>query len=215
MTRIKHAVLLMAVIILLLAALPTFAASTYLIDVAVTDCTLTTVVSGPAGTVYLSITGPGLVVPIDDVVTIGVSNDYNINAAPGSLIDVSAYGDAAHTILLAVARTLAPDGCYDPTVIPTPLDCPYPPSPLLGQLQIPGTVETYWAPRLDTATTDPERVIVAPGTSWWVLEARDGFYKIFIACYARYVWVIADQTIPNPQYPWYGAPLPDAGELPE
>lgn len=88
-------------------------------------------------------------------------------------------------------------------------DCPYPPTPLLGQGRVLGPVTTYFAPSLDKATNPP--VVLPVGTSWWILEARDGFYKLFIACQGQYVWVTADSLGANFDVVWNGAPLPDAG----
>ena len=90
------------------------------------------------------------------------------------------------------------------------LDCPYPPSPLLGQGRVvDSSPVTYYAPDLN-ATTIPA-VVLPEGSSWWIVEARDGFYKLFIACRGRYIWITADSLGPNFDVVWKGQPLPDAG----
>lgn len=60
-------------------------------------------------------------------------------------------------------------------------------------------------PRAD-ATTD---VTLPGGSSWWIIAAQDGFYRLWIACEASPVWVPASSMGPN--YETGGAPLPDAG----
>jgi hypothetical protein len=92
----------------------------------------------------------------------------------------------------------------------TPLNCPYPPAPLLVQGRIVNPTPTYWAPRLDAQSN----VNIPVGSSWWILEARDGFYKLFITCQAQYVWVPEEAMGPNFDEVWGGRPLPDAGDLP-
>ncbi len=94
--------------------------------------------------------------------------------------------------------------------IVTTVNCPYPPQPLLGQGRVIGPVMTYFAPSL-SAETNPS-VVLPVGTSWWILEARDGFYKLFIACQGRYVWVTAESLGANFDVVWNGRSLPDAGE---
>lgn len=91
----------------------------------------------------------------------------------------------------------------------TTVNCPYPPQPLLGQGRVIGPVTTYFAPSLNAATNPA--VVLPVGTSWWILEARDGFYKLFIACQGRYVWVTAESLGANFDVVWNGRPLPDAG----
>jgi len=156
----------------------------------------------------------GMVAEITDEGNIYFSDSYPINAAPGATITVTIYTDSSRTVAIDSDSETAPEGCYDPieVIVPT-ADCPYPPSPLLGQLRINGAVTTYWAPRLNAATTNPA-VTLDVGTSWWILEARDGFYKVFIACYAQYVWVTPDQVGPNFDVVWRGRALPDAGTMP-
>ncbi len=101
------------------------------------------------------------------------------------------------------------DETADPCIQTLTLDCPYPPQPLLGQGRVIGPVTTYFAPSLSAGTNPP--VVLAVGTSWWILEARDGFYKLFIACQGRYVWVTAESLGANFDVVWNGRPLPDAG----
>lgn len=154
----------------------------------------------------------GMVSEITESGNVYFSSDYPINAAPGVTITATIYTDSSRTVAIDSDSTEAPEGCYTPVIEPT-VDCPYPPSPLLGQGRVIGPVTTYWAPRLDAGTANP--VVVLPvGTSWWILEARDGFYKLFIACQARYVWVTAESLGANFDVVWGGRPLPDAGEIP-
>lgn len=93
------------------------------------------------------------------------------------------------------------------------LQCPYPPTPMLGQGRvINATPTTYYAPNA-SALTNPQ-VVLAVGTSWWILEGRDGFYKLFIACQGQYIWVSAEALGANFDVVWNGAPLPNAGTSP-
>ncbi len=50
---------------------------------------------------------------------------------------------------------------------------------------------------------------IPAGTSWWIIGASDGFYKLFIACRANPVWVRASAVGPN--FEAGGAALPDVG----
>lgn len=51
--------------------------------------------------------------------------------------------------------------------------------------------------------------ILPVGTSWWVIGAESGFYRLWIACQANAVWVPASAVGPN--FDLGGAALPDAG----
>jgi hypothetical protein len=65
----------------------------------------------------------------------------------------------------------------------------------------------FYDPTLE-ATTD---VLVPGGSAWWIINAQNGFYEIWIACFAEPVWVLANNMSPNFDEVWQGAPLPDAG----
>jgi len=231
--KLTRRVLLILSMVVVLAAgvLPTFAAvSGFDVSANADGCTLYVSVDGevPAKLhsdeakgkrdtfdFFLLITGMETEISQGANFTFGYfSGDFPINAAPGATITVFVYADAGHTVLRGSDTEIAPEGCYEPIeIIPVTADCPYPPSPLLGQLRINGAVTTYWAPRLNAATTNPA-VTLDVGTSWWILEARDGFYKVFIACYAQYVWVTPDQVGPNFDIVWGGRALPNAGTQP-
>ncbi|MDX2162164.1 MAG: hypothetical protein SF162_12635 [bacterium] len=135
-----------------------------------------------------------------------IDEDITINLNPNDDADPT---DAFETGLVIITDAVA-DACIDANI--AVLDCPYPPQPLLGQGRVLGPVTTYWAARLDTNTAPP--VVLPVGTSWWILEARDGFYKLFIACKGRYVWVTAESLGANFDVVWAGRPLPDAGSQP-
>ncbi len=150
---------------------------------------------------------------IPDPIGSVVFRSYSLaGVAPGTLINVFIAADSVGNIIFGAQEVESTDDCGEVEVILPTADCPFPPSPLLGQGRVIGPVTTYWAPRLDAGTANP--VVVLPvGTSWWILEARDGFYKLFIACQASYVWVTAESLGANFDVVWGGAPLPDAGEV--
>lgn len=52
-------------------------------------------------------------------------------------------------------------------------------------------------------------VVIPGGTAWWIIGADDGYYKLFIACPGNPVWVPASSMGPNYDPPWNGAALPD------
>jgi hypothetical protein len=110
-----------------------------------------------------------------------------------------------------------PNSVYDSCqgeAIPTVASpaCPYPLSPTtLGQGRVIFPTQVFWDASYDTLTD----VVLPVGTSWWIIEARDGFYKLFVACQAQYVWVPAEALGANFDVVWGGRPLPPAGNLPE
>lgn len=67
------------------------------------------------------------------------------------------------------------------------------------------TTTALFAPEVGATTT----TILPVGTSWWVIGADSGFYRLWIACQANAVWVPASAVGPN--YDLGGAALPDAG----
>ncbi|MBL8130352.1 MAG: hypothetical protein JNL42_00735 [Anaerolineae bacterium] len=67
------------------------------------------------------------------------------------------------------------------------------------------TVSALYAPVGGAATT----ITLAAGTSWWIIDAEGGYYKLWIACQAAPLWVPAGAMGPN--YDNGGAALPDAG----
>ncbi|MBK8027141.1 MAG: hypothetical protein IPK19_38570 [Chloroflexi bacterium] len=67
--------------------------------------------------------------------------------------------------------------------------------------------QAYYGASFDTLTN----ITLPAGSSWWILDAKDGFYKLFIACQARYLWVPAEAVSANFDPVWNGASLPDAG----
>ncbi len=75
------------------------------------------------------------------------------------------------------------------------------------QGRVAATVNALYEPRADATTN----VVLPAGSSWWVIGAQGGFYKLWIACNAAPVWVSAGALSPNYDPPWNGAPLPDAG----
>lgn len=76
-----------------------------------------------------------------------------------------------------------------------------------------GSPTTYYEPSLNAETIPP--VVLRPNQNWWIVDARDGFYQVFITCGAPLVWVTADALGPNFDDVWRGRPLPDAGTRPE
>jgi len=69
------------------------------------------------------------------------------------------------------------------------------------------TTLAYWAPDINTLTT----VLLPGGSSWWVTDAQNGFYQLWITCEANLVWVPAALVEPNYDAVWQGALLPPAG----
>ena len=150
---------------------------------------------------------------IPDAPGSNVFRSYSLaGVVPGTLINVFIAADSVGNVIFGSQEVESTDDCGEVEVILPTAECPYPPSPLLGQGRVVGPVTTYWAPRLN-AGTNPA-VVLPVGTSWWILEARDGFYKLFIACQARYVWVTAESLGANFDVVWGGRALPDAGEIP-
>ena len=90
----------------------------------------------------------------------------------------------------------------------TSVNCAY---PHIGDVQgtVLGSPITYYEPSLNAETIPP--VVLRPNQSWWIVDARDGFYEVFITCGAPLVWVTADALGPNFDAVWQGRPLPDAG----
>jgi hypothetical protein len=70
------------------------------------------------------------------------------------------------------------------------------------------TAQAYFAPDESSGTN----FNIPVGTSWWILEARSGFYKLFITCGGSPVWVRSSAVGPN--FDIGGAPLPNAEETP-
>ncbi len=67
---------------------------------------------------------------------------------------------------------------------------------------LPNAQLAYYAPGL--ATGNPQ-VILNPGT-YWVVDVRDGFYQIILAC--QLLWVPIETMGPNFDEVWFGRPLP-------
>ncbi|MBK9746324.1 MAG: hypothetical protein IPO91_06035 [Chloroflexi bacterium] len=76
-----------------------------------------------------------------------------------------------------------------------------------------GSPLTYYEANLNAETIPA--VVLRPDQTWWIVDARDGFYQVFITCGAPLVWVTADSLGPNFDDVWRGRPLPDAGTRPE
>ena len=87
-----------------------------------------------------------------------------------------------------------------------PTDCTYllPDSAVRGELE---TTPAFFGPNLE----DGANINLQAGGSWWIMDARSGFYKLWITCQANPLWVPASTMVPNYNSPWGGAPLPDAG----
>ena len=83
--------------------------------------------------------------------------------------------------------------------------CPSPLNSMAVQGRMLETV-TAFASANAAATTD---VVIPVGTAWWITAASNGYYRIWIACFASQVWVPASSMGPN--YDTGGAPLPDTG----
>jgi len=64
-----------------------------------------------------------------------------------------------------------------------------------------------FAPDPDALTT----VFIPAGTSWWIMDARDGYYQLWITCEGTPLWVSTEFVIPNYDDVWHGAPLPNSG----
>jgi len=90
----------------------------------------------------------------------------------------------------------------------TSVNCAY---PHIGDVQgtVLGSPITYYEPSLNAETIPP--VVLLPNQTWWIVDARAGFYEVFITCGAPLVWVTADALGPNFDAVWQGRPLPDAG----
>lgn len=87
--------------------------------------------------------------------------------------------------------------------------------PHIGDVQgtVLGSPITYYEPNLNAETIPA--VVLRPNQNWWIVDARDGFYQVFITCGAPLVWVTAESLGPNFDDVWRGRPLPDAGTRPE
>lgn len=92
------------------------------------------------------------------------------------------------------------------TPAPSTAECRYPIPFTSVQGRVLITTLAFHEASLD-ATTD---VVVAGGTSWWIIGAQNGFYQIWIACYAQPVWVLASNISPNFDVIWNGASLPSS-----
>jgi hypothetical protein len=68
------------------------------------------------------------------------------------------------------------------------------------------SVVALYEPLAEATTT----IVLPAGTAWWIMDAQDGFYQLWIACNASPVWVPVAMMAPNQDPPWNGAPLPPA-----
>ena len=82
---------------------------------------------------------------------------------------------------------------------------PLPVDAVQGRLE--GATQAYYAPSTD-AKTD---IVLPVGSSWWIAGSENGFYKLFVACQADYLWVPASALGANYDNPWNGAALPSTG----
>ncbi|MCK6576939.1 MAG: hypothetical protein L6Q98_02410 [Anaerolineae bacterium] len=169
-------------------------------------------VVGPTNTVYVVVFDNGLVVdfyevtgPAGDTFTVlhpitqlYDNEDFVFNLNYNSDDDGSDYYDY---VLVNVPNSVA-EGCMTQTG-----NCPYPLTGALGQGRVLVSTAVYYGPSYDTLTG----IVLPVGTSWWIIGARDGFYKLFIACQANYVWVPAETLGSNFDVVWGGAPLPESG----
>lgn len=114
---------------------------------------------------------------------------------------------ATGTLTTATNTPLATSVTSTATPTPNPA-CLYPiPLTAVQGRMLVSTLAFY-----DATLNSTTNVIIPGGSSWWITDARNGFYKIWIACYAEPVWVLASNMSPNFDEVWNGAALPDAGE---
>ena len=113
---------------------------------------------------------------------------------------------AAATEMSAATATTAPSLTASVTLVPPEPRCdnPLPAGSVQGRMVLP-TLALY-DPN-PNATTD---ILIPGGTSWWVIDAASGYYRIWIACQANPVWVPSLLMTPNSDDVWSGQPLPDA-----
>ena len=92
--------------------------------------------------------------------------------------------------------------------LPLPAACliPLPADAVQGRLL--SNVSALFSPN----PTDTTNVVLPAGSAWFVIDAKDGYYKLWIACQADALWVPADAIGPNYEPPWNGASLPAANE---
>ncbi len=121
--------------------------------------------------------------------------------------------------------TDTPDPNLTPTVTPTDVVLIFatetatltPPPPgipceyILPESAVQGRVLYTLVALYDPDPNTSTNVIIGAGTSWWVIGAQNGFYQLWITCYAPPVWVPAEFVVPNTDSGGTGAPLPDAG----
>lgn len=83
---------------------------------------------------------------------------------------------------------------------------PLPADAVQGRLL--STVTALFSPN----AIDTTNVVLPAGSAWFVIDAQDGYYKLWVACQAQTLWVPADAIGPNYEPPWHGAPLPVPAE---
>jgi hypothetical protein len=108
------------------------------------------------------------------------------------------------------------DHTYSLTIVPVPnslvspcleSQCAYPLPVDAVQGRLEGATQAYYAPSTDAKT----EIVLPVGSSWWVAGSENGFYKLFVACQANYLWVPASALGANYDNPWNGAALPATG----
>lgn len=100
-----------------------------------------------------------------------------------------------------------PDSLVAPCVAPVEGYCTYPLPVSAVQGRLDGATQAYYAPSEDART----EIVLPVGSSWWIAGAENGFYKLFVACQAQYLWVPASALGANFDTPWNGAALPTTG----
>ncbi len=116
-------------------------------------------------------------------------------------------GDANNGVFDYIDPFMIPDEVFERCVATT---CPYPLTVGAIQGRLEFATQVYHSPSLQSLTT----VTLPAGSSWFVVDGQNGFYKLFIACQAHYVWVPAEAMGPNFDAVWGGRSLPSAGNLP-
>ena len=212
-TPMKFVVMVVVVIALLTIAAPTFAAPGATFDSFVqTGCTIAiTFTVEDAGTYYIIIYDDGNTIFTQGVAaTAGSTNtvNFNITAPPGPIfpgfgIDINSQSDGFGTsfdyrdpvdVIYPCAAASSAEACISFITSGS----------VQGRLE--STTQTYYDPSLDASTNFSLPV----GTSWWIVDAEDGFYKLFIACQADYVWAPAEAFGPNFDPVWSGRLLPSS-----
>lgn len=100
-----------------------------------------------------------------------------------------------------------PDSLVAPCVAPVEGYCTYPLPVNAVQGRLDGATQAYYAPSEDART----EIVLPVGSSWWIAGSENGFYKLFVACQAQYLWVPASALGSNFDLPWNGAALPTTG----